>query len=202
MAMVGFDDTGAWSRCDLTITSTGRSTGSCLLPNGTVGERRAGPVSGEWGLLRHRRETERPGYLLGPVSSRQARDHRAGLRVRRQAPLRRLVRGRKARVEPPGAATSYSPLGRFCLAAQQILDEPLSRGLGWMHRHRRGFGCEQNGSLAVLFFLGCPGFNLALLKLTPALVPTHRRGGTSGGCRRPLCQRCPQETSAPGTAPE
>jgi hypothetical protein len=34
--MVGFDGTGAWSRCDLRITSTGRSTGSCLLPNGTV----------------------------------------------------------------------------------------------------------------------------------------------------------------------
>lgn len=36
VAMVGFDGTGAWSRCDLRITSTGRSTGSCLLPNGTV----------------------------------------------------------------------------------------------------------------------------------------------------------------------
>ena len=34
--MVGFDGTGAWSRCDLRITSTGRSTGSCLLPNSTV----------------------------------------------------------------------------------------------------------------------------------------------------------------------
>jgi hypothetical protein len=29
VAMVGFDGTGAWSRCDLRI-------GSCLLPNGTV----------------------------------------------------------------------------------------------------------------------------------------------------------------------
>ncbi len=36
VAMVGFEGTGAWSRCDLRITSTGRSTGSCLLPNGTV----------------------------------------------------------------------------------------------------------------------------------------------------------------------
>jgi hypothetical protein len=36
VAMVGFEGTGAWSRCDLRITPTGRSTGSCLLPNGTV----------------------------------------------------------------------------------------------------------------------------------------------------------------------
>jgi hypothetical protein len=36
VTMVGFEGTGAWSRCDLRITSTGRSTGSCLLPNGTV----------------------------------------------------------------------------------------------------------------------------------------------------------------------
>jgi hypothetical protein len=36
VAMVGFDGTGAWSRCDLRITSTGCSTGSCLLPNGAV----------------------------------------------------------------------------------------------------------------------------------------------------------------------
>jgi hypothetical protein len=36
VAMVGFERTGAWSRCDLRITSTGYSTGSCLLPNGTV----------------------------------------------------------------------------------------------------------------------------------------------------------------------
>jgi hypothetical protein len=34
VAMVGFDGTGAWSRCDLRIASTGCSTGSCLLPNG------------------------------------------------------------------------------------------------------------------------------------------------------------------------
>jgi hypothetical protein len=71
------------------------------------GERRAGPVLGERGLLRHRRETERAGCLLGPVPSRQARDHRAGLRVRRQAPLRRLVRGRKARVGPPAPHRCY-----------------------------------------------------------------------------------------------
>ena len=36
VAMVGFDGTGAWSRCDLRIAPSGRSTGSCLLPNGTV----------------------------------------------------------------------------------------------------------------------------------------------------------------------
>jgi hypothetical protein len=36
VAMVGFDGTGAWSRCDLRIALSGRSTGSCLLPNGTV----------------------------------------------------------------------------------------------------------------------------------------------------------------------
>jgi hypothetical protein len=36
VAMVGFDGTGAWSRCDLSIAPSGRSTGSCLLPNGTV----------------------------------------------------------------------------------------------------------------------------------------------------------------------
>jgi len=34
--MVGFEGTGAWSRCDLRITSAGRSIGSCLLPNGNV----------------------------------------------------------------------------------------------------------------------------------------------------------------------
>jgi hypothetical protein len=36
VAMVGFEGTGAWSRCDLSVASTGRSIGSCLLPNGTV----------------------------------------------------------------------------------------------------------------------------------------------------------------------
>ena len=36
VAVVGFDGTGAWSRCDLGITATGRSTGTCLLPSGTV----------------------------------------------------------------------------------------------------------------------------------------------------------------------
>ena len=36
VAMVGLDGTGAWSRCDLRITPAGGSTGSCLLPNGTV----------------------------------------------------------------------------------------------------------------------------------------------------------------------
>ena len=36
VAMVGFDGTGAWSRCDLRITPSGDSTGSCLLPNGNV----------------------------------------------------------------------------------------------------------------------------------------------------------------------
>jgi hypothetical protein len=36
VAMVGFEGTGAWSRCDLRITSSGRSIGSCLLPNGNV----------------------------------------------------------------------------------------------------------------------------------------------------------------------
>ncbi|MGQ0595467.1 MAG: hypothetical protein ACT4QB_23355 [Gammaproteobacteria bacterium] len=43
--MVGFEGTGAWSRCDLRITSTGRTTGTCLFPNGTV-------VTGEPGQLR------------------------------------------------------------------------------------------------------------------------------------------------------
>jgi hypothetical protein len=36
VAMVGFDGSGAWSRCDLRIAPSGRSTGSCLLPNGTM----------------------------------------------------------------------------------------------------------------------------------------------------------------------
>jgi hypothetical protein len=36
VAMVGFDGTGAWSRCDLRIAPSGRSTGSCVLPNGTM----------------------------------------------------------------------------------------------------------------------------------------------------------------------
>jgi hypothetical protein len=36
VAMVGFDGTGAWSRCDLRIAPSGRSIGSCLLPNGNV----------------------------------------------------------------------------------------------------------------------------------------------------------------------
>jgi hypothetical protein len=36
VAMVGFEGTGAWSRCDLSVASTGRSIGSCLLPNGNV----------------------------------------------------------------------------------------------------------------------------------------------------------------------
>ena len=36
VAMVGFEGTGAWSRCDLRITSAGRSMGNCLLPNGNV----------------------------------------------------------------------------------------------------------------------------------------------------------------------
>jgi hypothetical protein len=36
VAMVGFDGTGAWSRCDLRIAPSGLSTGSCLLPNGPV----------------------------------------------------------------------------------------------------------------------------------------------------------------------
>ena len=36
VAMVGFEGTRAWSRCDLRIAPSGRAIGSCLLPNGNV----------------------------------------------------------------------------------------------------------------------------------------------------------------------
>ena len=108
VAMVGFEGTGAWSRCDLRITPTGRSTGSCLLPNGTV-------VNAEPGQFRLNGDCSVTGArqnglatLLRPAPSRQARDHRTGLRERRQALLRRLVRGRKARVGPPAPHTGVT----------------------------------------------------------------------------------------------
>lgn len=36
VAMIAGERTGNWQRCNARITSTGRATGSCLLPNGRV----------------------------------------------------------------------------------------------------------------------------------------------------------------------
>ena len=66
VAMVGFDGTGAWSRCDLRITSTGRSTGSCQLPNGTV-------VNAEPGQFRVNADCSMSGQRQNGVTTSSAR---------------------------------------------------------------------------------------------------------------------------------
>lgn len=127
VAMVGFDGTGAWSRCDLRITSAGRSTGTCLLPNGTVVNAEPGQfrVNGDCSVSgqRQNRLATSSGRLL---AGNRGIIGRVFVYVGKR-PFRRLVRGRKARVGPPAGGHSMRFNASLCSRSSRPSSRSIAR---------------------------------------------------------------------------